>query len=246
MFVLPALTTLISLVFAGQVLNQYRVRGRSHQLGWGLALLFYAVAAFPEVTGSLNGWSTLGYKIYYLFGAILLVPWLALGTSELLFRGRLEIVKSAYRVFVGSITLLGVAAVLLAPLHISHLAGTDVPSNCSMWCSPNSETGYVLANGLAALSAAIGNIVGTFVLLGGALFSVVRAVLDRSRPGAVVNYVLGNLLIFAGALVVASAASLTRLGSYTFFYAGQAAGIAIIFGGFLLIGAASQARARVA
>lgn len=246
MFVLPALTTLISLVFAGQVLNQYRVRRRPHQLAWGLALLFYAVGAFPEVTGSLNGWSSFEFKIYYLFGAILLVPWLSLGTAELLLRPlRPAPVLGAYRAMVVALSVLGIAAVIAAPLHSGHVSGTTVPSNCAMWCSPASETGYGLANGLSALSAAVGNIVGTLMLLGGALFSVIRAVRYRHSPGSVANYVVGNILIFAGALVVASASSLTRLGSYEFFYAGQAAGIAIIFCGFLLIGAASHARTQL-
>ena len=40
-----------------------------------------------------------------------------------------------------------------------------------------------------------------------------------------------NVLILAGALVVAAIASLTRINLYTLFYAGQAAGIAIIFAG---------------
>lgn len=239
MFVIPALTVVISLVFAGQVLNQYRVRGRSNQLAWGLALLFYAVAAFPEVTGSLTGWTDIGFRIYYLMGGILLVPWLALGTSELLLRSdRTRLLRLVYRVFVTGITLLGLAAMITAPLHTSHLTGTTIPINCTMWCSPSSETGYVLANGLAALAAAVGNIVGTVVLVVGAGYSAYRAY----RAGLHRNLVLGNVLILAGAIEVAAIASLTRINLYTLFYAGQAAGIAIIFGGFLLIGAAAQAR----
>jgi hypothetical protein len=239
MFVIPALTVVISLVFAGQVLNQYRVRGRPHQLAWGLALLFYAAAAFPEVTGSLTGWTDIGFRIYYLMGGIMLVPWLALGTSELLLRSdRTRLLRLAYRVFVSGITLLGLAAVIIAPLHGSHLTGTTIPINCTMWCSPSSETGYVLANGLAALAAAVGNIVGTVVLVVGAGYSAYRAYRARLHR----NLVLGNLLILAGAIEVAAIASLTRINLYTLFYAGQAAGIAIIFGGFLLIGAAAQAR----
>ena len=243
MFVIPALTVVISLVFAGQVLNQYRVRGRSHQLAWGLALLFYAVAAFPEVMGSLSGWNEIDFRIYYFFGAIVLVPWLALGTAELLLRGdRARPVRLAYRALVALITLVGLAAVVIAPLHGGHLAGTTIPINCTMWCSPASETGYTLANGLAALSAAIGNIVGTLVLVVGAGVSAFRAY----RAGLHRNLVVGNLLILAGALEVAAIASLTRINLYTLFYAGQAAGIAIIFGGFLLIGAAAQARTQAA
>jgi hypothetical protein len=243
MFVLPALTTLISLVFAGQVLRQYRSRAKPHQLAWGLALLFYAVAAFPEVTGSLNGWHGLEFKIYYLFGGILLVPWLALGTSELLLQSpRLRPARLGYRGFVALITVVGTVAVLLAPLHSGHLGGTDVPINCTLWCSPKSETGYLLANGVAALSAAIGNIAGTIVLAVGAGLSAYRTY----RAGLPRNLTVGNVLILAGALVPASVASLTRVGNYEFFYAAQAAGIAIIFAGFLLIATVTQARTQLA
>jgi hypothetical protein len=242
MFLLPALTTLISLVFAGQVLNQWRVRRRPYQLAWGLALLFYAVAAFPEVTGSLNGWSGFEFRIYYLFGGILLVPWLALGTSELLLQSlRLHPARLGYRAFVTIITVLGTIAVVLASLHDSHLGGTNVPINCTMWCSPKSESGYLLANGLAALSAAVGNIVGTVLLAAGAGLSAYRTY----RAGLPRNLTAGNILILAGALIPASISSLTRVGNYEFFYAAQAAGIAIIFCGFLLIGAASRARTQL-
>ena len=237
MFALPAVTTLISLVFAGQVLSQYRERRRTHQLAWGLALLFYAIAAFPEVLGSVSGWSDLDFRLYYLFGAILLVPWLSLGTAELLLQGeRARAGRNGFRAFVGVVTVLGLVTVVLAPLHPHWLQTTQVPSNCAMWCK--SESGYVLSNGLAALSAAVGNSIGTVVLVVGAGYSAYRTY----RAGLPRNLTLGNILILAGALVVASAATLTRFGSYELFYAGQAVGIAIIFAGFLLIASVSQPR----
>ena len=241
MFAFPAVTTFISLVFAGQVLAQYRERRRSHQLAWGLALLFYAIAAFPEVLGSLSGWTDLDFRLYYLFGAILLVPWLSMGTTELLLRGdRAGAARAGYRVFVAAISLLGLVAVVVAPLHGHWLQTGQVPSNCAMWCK--SESGYVLPNGLDALSAAVGNSIGTVVLVAGAGYSAYRTY----RAGLPRNLTLGNILILAGSLVVASAATLTRLGSYELFYAGQAAGIAIIFGGFLLIATTSQPRTSLA
>ncbi|GAC1331203.1 MAG: hypothetical protein NVSMB17_09120 [Candidatus Dormibacteria bacterium] len=241
MVVIPALTTLVSLVFAGQVLSQYRERRRLHQLAWGLALLFYAVAAFPEVLGSMSRWNDLDFRLYYLFGAILLVPWLALGTSELLLQSkRARWARIAYRGVVAVISVLGIVAIAGAPLHAHHLGGTQVPSNCAMWCK--SESGYVLANGLAALSAAVGNTIGTVVLVAGAGYSAYRTY----RAGLPRNLTLGNLLILAGSLVVATAATVTRLGSYELFYVAQAAGITIIFGGFLLIGSVTQARTRLA
>ena len=235
------LTTLVSLVFAGQVLTAYRARRRTHQLAWGLALTFYAIAAFPEVLGSISGWNDLDFRIYYLFGAVLLVPSLALGTAELLLQSpRAQAPRLAYRAFVGVIAVLGLATVSVAPLHGHWLQTHEVPINCAMWCK--SESGYGLANGLAALSAAVGNSVGTVVLVAGAGYSAYRTY----RAGLPRNLTLGNIFILVGALVVATAATATRLGSYELFYAAQAAGITIIFGGFLVIGSVSQARPRLA
>lgn len=241
MFALPVLTTLVSLVFAGQVLSQYRERRRSHQLAWGLALLFYAVAAFPEVLGSLSGWSDLDFRLYYLFGGILLVPWLSLGTAELLLRSDgVRWARLGYRGLVAVISLLGVAAIATAVLHLEFLGGTRVPDNCAIYC-PRVH-GYATGNILAVIAAAVGNIVGTVVMVAGAGYSAYRTY----RAGLPRNLTLGNVLILAGALVVAAAASVTRLGSYELFYAAQAAGIAIIFGGFLLIGSVTQPRTSLA
>jgi hypothetical protein len=241
-FVIPALTTLISLVFGAQVLAQYSARRRSHQLAWGLALLFYAVAAFPEVVGSINGWSDAEFRVYYLFGGILLVPWLALGTAELLLQGpRTRPLLLGWRGFVVVVTVVGALAVALASLHAHYLAGagTRVPDSCAMWCTPKTETGYGLSNGLAVLSAALGNSLGSVVLVGGALYSAYRTF----RSTAPREIPAGNLLIAVGAFTVAGASTLYRLFSiYELFYAGQAAGIVIIFSGFLLIGSVAQVR----
>ncbi|MFN2465613.1 MAG: hypothetical protein ABR598_05035 [Candidatus Dormibacteria bacterium] len=241
MFALPALTTAISLAFAAQVLVQYRERRRSHQLAWGIALLFYAAGAFPEVLGSLSGWTDVDYRLYYLFGAILVVPWLALGTAELLLQGaRARIARSGYRLFVGLVTVMGVLAIATAGLHTSYLGVTHPPDNCAMYCP--SQHGYGTGNILALIAAAVGNTVGTIVLVVGAGYSAYRTY----RAGLPRNLTLGNILILAGSLVVAFTATLTRLKIYELFYLGQAAGIAIIFSGFLLIATVSQPRSRLA
>ena len=44
----------------------------------------FAVASLALTAGVAAGWTPLSFKVYYLFGAILNVPWLALGTVELL------------------------------------------------------------------------------------------------------------------------------------------------------------------
>ena len=237
MFVLPALTTVISLGFAAQVLNRYRSRGKPHQLAWGVALVFYGIAAIPEALAALNSWDSFGYRVFYLFGGVLLVPWLSLGTVELLFQaggGRWALL--AYRGFVGVVTVVGVVAVTGATLHAGHLATSEAPSNCTMLCT--TEGGYGFLNVVSLIEAIVGNSIGTIVLAVGALYSAVRTFQARLPY----NLPAGNILILAGSLVVALAATLTRFGSYDYFYAGQAAGIAIIFAGFLVIGAAPQPR----
>ena len=85
-WVLPAVATAASAAFAAAVLRQYGRRRRPYQLAWGVALTMFAVASLALTVGVAAGWSPLGFKAYYLFGAILNVPWLALGTVLLLGR----------------------------------------------------------------------------------------------------------------------------------------------------------------
>jgi hypothetical protein len=240
-FVLPALTTLISLGFAAQMLKQYRSRRRPHQLAWGMALVFYAVGAFAEVSGSLSGWTELEFRVYYLFGAILLVPWLALGTTELLLQAPgARAARTVYRAFIVAVTLGGLAAIATVGLHDSFISGTNIPDNCAMYCPR--EHGYAAGNIISVIAAAVGNTIGTIVLVGGAGYSAYRTY----RIGLPRNLTIGNVLILFGALVVAGIASLTRLGHYELFYAGQAAGVAIIFAGFLVVAAAPAHRTQPA
>jgi hypothetical protein len=236
--IVPALTVAVSLAFSMQVFGQYQARRRTHQLAWALALLFYAIAALPEVLGSLNGWSDLDYRFYYLFGAILLVPWLALGTAELLVKNAIAL--TAYRAFVALVTVAGLVAMASATLHGAYLGVSHPPDNCAMYC-PH-DTGYAFGNVLAVIAAAVGNTLGTVVLVVGAGYSAWRTY----RAGLPRQLTYGNVLILVGALVVAGIATLTRIGQYEFFYAGQAAGVAIIYAGFLLIGSAAAVRSQPA
>jgi hypothetical protein len=69
------------------------------------------------------------------------------------------------------------------------------------------------------------NSFGSLFLIGGSLYSIVR----RQRVRA-------NLWIAGGALVVALATGLSRAGSYSFVYAGELLGIALMFAGFAFVG----------
>jgi len=83
-WLLPGVAAAASAAFAVAVLRQYAARRRPYQLAWGIALSMFTVASLALTVGVVAGWTPVSFKLYYLFGAVLNVPWLALGTVELL------------------------------------------------------------------------------------------------------------------------------------------------------------------
>ena len=223
----PLAATVISLLFAGALWLQYQRKHRPYLLVWFVALCIYAVAAFTEFMGSTAGWSAWLFRAYYFLGGIVLVGVLALGTLYLLFP-RVAPVALAILAALAAIGLVSVAA---AHLDSSYLDTHQVPSLRAMPLGPD------VFNDLAVAMAAIINILGSLILIGGALWSA-YGLWRRGQPG---ERLVANILIAAGAFIVAGASSLTRFGIYELFYIGQFAGVLIMFLGFL---AASRAPAR--
>jgi hypothetical protein len=212
--------TLISAAFAGTLWLQYRAKPRPYLLVWSVALAFYAIAALTEVIGAAGGWTPLLYRTYYFFGAIILVGVLALGTIYLL-SPRFSRIALWVLIVLAAI---GLAGVLGAQLQAVKLETHQVP---------NADTIQVqggLFSVLAILMAILINIVGSVILIGGAAGSAYAA----WRRGGASSRVLANVLIAAGAFIVAGASTLTRIFHvYELFYVGQAIGVLVIFGGFL-------------
>ena len=86
--VLPAVTSILALVFAGALFDQWRERRGGFQLIWALGMLFYGVGAGCEALGAFFGWSEILYRTWYLTGAVWTAGWLGLGTAFLLGRTR--------------------------------------------------------------------------------------------------------------------------------------------------------------
>jgi hypothetical protein len=212
--------TAISAAFALTLFVQYRARPRPFLLAWAVALAMYALAALTEVIGAAAGWTPLTYRVYYYFGAIMLVGVLALGTLYLL-APRFGRPALLVLVVLGGI---GLAATLGASLQTGLLQTHEVPSVDTI------RLEHSFFNVLALLMAALLNIVGTVILVGGAIWSAYGTWRRRGAPSRLV----ANILIAAGALIVATASSLTRLFHvYELFYVGQALGVLVMFGGFL-------------
>ena len=210
----------VSAAFAVTLFVQYRAKPRQYLLAWSVALAIYAVAALTEVIGAAAGWSTLLYRTYYFFGGILVVGVLALGTIYLL-APRFGRPALALLIALGAI---GLAGIVGANLQVGLLDTHQVPSADVIKLQ---RGGFNVA---AILMAAILNIVGSVILIGGALWSAYGA----WRKGGAQSRLVANILIAAGALIVGGASTLTRLfHTYELFYVGQAIGVLVMFGGFL-------------
>ncbi len=85
---LPGLTSILALLFAVLLFDQWRVRRGGFQLIWAFGMLFYGIAAGAESLAAVGGWNEALYRTWYLTGAVWTAGWLGLGTAFLLGRTR--------------------------------------------------------------------------------------------------------------------------------------------------------------
>ncbi len=155
---LAATATLVATAFAAAVLERWLVRRRPHELAWTISLLMFAAASAALWLAEAGGWSDPTFRAFYLFGAILNVPWLALGTVYLLAGRRL-----ADGVRWGLVIASGFAAgvMVTAPMHGTVPAG-ELPEGRDLFAP------------LPRILAAVGSGVAAVVVIGGALWSAWR------------------------------------------------------------------------
>ena len=221
---LAAAATLVATAFAAATLERWLVRRRPHELAWTVSLAMFAAASAALWVAEAAGWSSPSFRAFYLFGAILNVPWLALGTVFLL-AGR----RIGDGVRWGLVLASGFAAgvVVTAPLR------APVPSD-------ELPEGSELFEPLPRILAAVGSGVAALVVIGGALWSAWRLAGGRSagaRSPAVTarRLAFGNVVIALGTLVLSASGTLAgRLGKDTAFAVTLVAGVVVLFCGFLI------------
>lgn len=179
------------------------------------------------------GWGNGSFRLFYLAGAVLNVPWLALGTVYLLAGERVGNRVRWWLVFLSGLT---VGVVGFAPTETT-VTGTELP------------TGKDVFGVAPRVLAAVGSGVAALVIIVGALWSAWRVVrgrnpslgAQRSVP-APRRLVLGNLLIATGTLVLSGSGSLAgRLGKDRAFAVTLLVGVAVLFAGFLVASATAPA-----
>ena len=213
MIVLPLVTAIVAGVFALVVLRQYTGHRRTYQLMWMTGFAMFAIAAFAGYLARSGGTTDTDYRLFYLFGAILNVAWLALGTLYLLAPRRW-----ADRSLVAVIVLSLVAAYAVASVPVDVTAAAD--------------SGRGFANGsLARILAGVGSGVGSIVLVGGALWSA--WIFLRKRHNG--RRAIANVVIAVGVLIVAVGGTATFTGASGVLELANLVGLSVMFGGFLLV-----------
>jgi hypothetical protein len=215
---LAFLSTAIATVFAQATGVRWSRSKAPHQGAWTFALALFALASAALATGSGTAWDNGTFRAFYLLGAVLNVPWLALGTVYLLFgRATGDRVRAGLLVFSG----LALGVMMAAPIH-----GTIAPTG-------GIPVGKDHFGVLPRVLAGVGSGVGALVVFAGAAWSAVRFARRRSEgTGALAA---GNALIALGTLVLSSGGLLQGIiGQDESFVISLALGIAVIYFGFVV------------
>ena len=216
--VFPLVAAAIALVFAVRLTHRYLKRRRPYEGIWALALFMYTAASFAMFLGVVRGWSALEFRVYWLFGAVLNVPFLFMGELYLLLRRR----APANLLLAGLLTASVFAAlkVWAAPIHSAPLIGS-LPLGKDVF--GDRSLPYRLAQ-YYSLPA-------YFFLLGGLVWSSLQM---RGKP-ELRNRMSGTFGIAMGATIVAIGSGIgAAFHVVPLFSISLAAGMAVMFWGFVL------------
>jgi hypothetical protein len=216
--VIPLISAVVSFVFAGFVLRRYFAKRGAHQLLWGIGMIFYGIGGFCEAFYGLIGWNPLVFRLWYLFGAILVAAWLGQGTVYLLVRRRiahgLMIILGLGSIF----ALLRVFGAVLDPAQMTSSVHTG-----------SELSGHAITTPGVRTLTPFFNLYGTLTLVGGALYS--SWIFWRKR--VLLHRAIGNIFIAAGAILPAFGGTFSRFGIPGALYITELLGAIILFVGFL-------------
>lgn len=189
----------------------------THLLFWGAGLGMFAIAS---LCGGLLyfGWSEFAFRGWLLFGVILNAAWIGQGTIVLLFRQRWATFLS-----IGFVIASVLAAIVFLSLPLHEAAYQPSVSVLQQYKS------IVDLKGPMLVILILFNTYGTIAIVGGALWSTWLFYRKEILP----NRVIGNVLIAAGALAIASAGTLTALGYPQLQELSQLVAAVLIYAGFV-------------
>jgi hypothetical protein len=225
----PLATAVIGAIFTALLLWQWGKRRRRHQAAWTVGMAIYTIAAGMEAWSEHSGsWDPSVYRVYIVLAASL-VGFLGLGTLYLIARKRLW--GHLYLGFVLVCMVVFLVGAFADSLAMDKLVpGITVGGQA---LGPSLSFPRVMSLPL--------NVTGSIFLFGGALYSIVHFI--RRREFA--YRVWANILIAAGAGVLAFIGSRARLGDTTGLYPAEMVGAALMLAGFLVAGSLEKGRQAV-
>src|SRR5436309_10854243 len=207
----PYVTAVVAAVFTITVGMRYARSRRIALLAWAIGLAMFTVAALAGALAQSGGATESEYRLFYLFGGILNVAWLALGTV-IIVSPRFTMTAL---VLVILLTLVSVGAVFMTPVNLQ--------------VALNTGKGYPDGS-LPRILAAIGSGVGSLVLIGGALWSA-WVFFRRRNQG---RRALANAIIAVGVFIVAAGGTVAFTGASGILELTNLLGVSVMFVGFLL------------
>jgi hypothetical protein len=215
---IPFTSTIISFIFAFFIFKRYFGKRRPHLLLWGIGMVFYGIGGFCEAYFGAFGWNPLIFRMWYLFGAVLVAAWLGQGTVYLLAKRRIANIL---------MVILGIASLYAA----FRVFGAELdPSMLTSSAQTGTElSGSAITTGGVRTLTPFFNMYGLITLVGGAVYSA--WIFYRKR--VLLHRVIGNILIAVGALAPAFGGAFSRFGIPGALYISELIGAVLIFLGFL-------------
>lgn len=211
---LPALLAgAAATVFFAELLLSHRARPRPHIAAYAAGMGCFALACWALTAGVAGGWTSASYRIFFLFGAIVNIPLLALG-SMFLVVGR----RAGHAMLLLLFPFFAIAAPMTigTPFDAGPLPMGGVPAGREVWAEMFGPR----------LWAAIGGGTGAVILMGLAVTSAVRFWRSNRRV------VWGSVCIAAGTLAAAAGGSILALGEQASFGVSLLAAVVCIWAGF--------------
>lgn len=216
--ILPFLSGLVSFGFAIVILRRYWQRKGLHLLLWGIGMVFYGIGGFCEGYFGAFGWNPLVFRMWYLFGAILVAAWLGQGTVYLL----------AKKTWAHGMMIILILGSIYGAFKVIGAELDPTLMTTSLHTGSEMSGHAIVTPGVRSLTPFF-NLFGTVALVGGAAYSAwiffkKRVLLHRS---------IGNILIAVGALLPAFGGTFSRMGFSGALYITEFLGAILIFIGFV-------------
>ena len=206
-------------IFSIDLWLNYARKPRPHIVAYGVGITMFALATWALFAALVWGWNPFYYRTFYLFGAVLNIPYLALGSMFLVVKrgvndhAVVDMARHIMTVLLAAFSAISITLVATTPFQ-KELPDGGIPHD-------------IFAGGFGPrMFAAIGGGVGATILIVLALVSVIR--FRKTLP----RVVWGSLLILAGTLAASLGGANLAFGEATWFAISLLLAATLIFAGY--------------